>query len=387
MNVQRLKTPAEMGYEAAFASPPTSAQARFAEVGLPHRRVEAFKYTDLRTLMSEAQSVPAVPTEAEIKAHKPQTGLVFINGYFVESLSQLPKGVTKSLHIPLNLEIAQENALLTLHAAFAAPVASFLIEGEVEKPLEVHFFGQAGFPHLAFALGKGASLTLNETTKGHCVIEVKLYESAKFTQIRTQESGNETFSTLLAELESQAELTQFTLLTGGKLTRHQHFVRLLGDEARVNLSGISLLNEASHGDTTLTIEHVGLRGESREMFKTILAEGSKGVFQGKIIVQKDAQKTDGKMASNSVMLSDDCEMDNKPELEIYADDVLCGHGATCGQLDDDLLFYMQARGIAAAEAKALLLQAFCGEALEAVDNETLKEALSDKMIAALKSFA
>jgi Fe-S cluster assembly protein SufD len=116
-------------------------------------------------------------------------------------------------------------------------------------------------------------------------------------------------------------------------------------------------------------------GESRELFKHVIDDEAVGVFQGKIVVQPIAQKTDGRMMSQAILLSDDATMYNKPELEIFADDVACGHGATCGALDDDLLFYLRARGLPKPEAEALMLAAFIGEALEKIENDSVREAL------------
>jgi Fe-S cluster assembly protein SufD len=125
--------------------------------------------------------------------------------------------------------------------------------------------------------------------------------------------------------------------------------------------------------------------QAREVFKSVLDEESRGIFQGKIIVQPDAQKTDAKMASHALMLSDEAEADNKPELEIFADDVQCGHGATAGDLDEDLLFYLRARGIPADEAEALLIQAFVGDAIEGIEHAGLREALIEAVSAWLKA--
>ena len=127
----------------------------------------------------------------------------------------------------------------------------------------------------------------------------------------------------------------------------------------------------------MVVDHAAVGCQSREVFKTVLDDESRGMFQGKIIVQPGAQKTDAKMASHALMLSEEAEADNKPELEIFADDVQCGHGATAGDLDEDLLFYLRARGIPRAEAEALLIQAFVGDAIEGIEHAGLREALME----------
>jgi Fe-S cluster assembly protein SufD len=136
-----------------------------------------------------------------------------------------------------------------------------------------------------------------------------------------------------------------------------------------------MLKGRQHSDSTLIVEHGAPHCESRELFKTVIDDDATGVFQGKIIVPPHAQRTDGRMMSAALLLSEGGAMNNKPELEIFADDVQCGHGATCGQLDEDLLFYLMARGLPKVEAESLLIQAFLGEAVEFVENESLRDAL------------
>jgi len=154
-------------------------------------------------------------------------------------------------------------------------------------------------------------------------------------------------------------------------------MRLEGAQTHVGIRGATLLKGRQHADNTLVVDHAVGHCESRELFKSVLDGESRSVFQGKIIVEPHAQKTDAKMATHALLLSEDAEADAKPELEIFADDVVCGHGATAGALDDDLLFYLRARGIPLKEAEALMVEAFVGEAVEAVENESVREALME----------
>ena len=139
-----------------------------------------------------------------------------------------------------------------------------------------------------------------------------------------------------------------------------------------------------HVDTTLVIDHAVPACESRELFKGVLDDRGRGVFQGKVIVRPDAQKSDGKQMAQALMLSEDAEFDSKPELEIFADDVVCGHGSTCAELDEDLLFYMRARGIDTETARTLLIESFIAEAIEKVEHEPLREALQDLAVTSLR---
>ena len=159
------------------------------------------------------------------------------------------------------------------------------------------------------------------------------------------------------------------------MSRHQVFLDFAGEPVARAHQRHDDDQGRQHADTTLVVDHAGLHCKSRELFKTVIDGEATGVFQGKIIVEPHAQKTDGRMMSAALLLSEGGAMNNKPELEIFADDVQCAHGATCGDLDEDLLFYLMARGLPKAEAESLLVQAFLGEALEIVENEAAREAL------------
>ena len=163
--------------------------------------------------------------------------------------------------------------------------------------------------------------------------------------------------------------------------RGQAFVRFDGEGTIAGIRGASLLKGRQHADTTLVADHAAADCTSREVFKSVLDEEARNVFQGKITVRPHAQKTDAKMSTHALLLSDKAEADNKPELEIFADDVQCGHGATSGALDEDLLFYLKARGIPPKEAEALLIQAFVGEAVEGIEHAGLRDALIDHVVA------
>jgi len=162
--------------------------------------------------------------------------------------------------------------------------------------------------------------------------------------------------------------------------RNQIFAHVAGSGAAAGVRGVSLLADHQHADVALAIDHTDVGGESRALFKSVLDGEARSVFQGKITVRPHAQKTDAKMMARALLLSDMAEADCKPELEIFADDVQCGHGSTVGTLDDQLKFYLMARGIPPKEAEALLIQAFVGEAIDAIEHEGLREALMNAML-------
>ncbi len=192
-------------------------------------------------------------------------------------------------------------------------------------------------------------------------------------------------STLAAAIAARARFNTFTFTTGGAVVRNQMFLNFDGEDTVAGIRGATLLGGRQHADTTLLVNHVARGCQSREMFKSVLDDEAHGVFQGRIVVRRGAQKTDAKMMTRALLLSERAEADNKPELEIYADDVQCGHGATAGALDEELKFYLMARGIPAAEAEALLIQAFLGEAIEGIEHAGLREALMDLVAVWLKA--
>jgi Fe-S cluster assembly protein SufD len=191
--------------------------------------------------------------------------------------------------------------------------------------------------------------------------------------------------THVCDLAENAELEAFGLISGGDLTRRQIFVRMTGDEAKVSLGGLALIDGDRRADTTLQVVHAAPRGTSREFYRAIVDDDAIGVFQGKIIVERAAQKTDGAMKSQAILLSPRAQMNEKPELEIFADDVVCGHGATVASLDPEQVFYLRSRGIPESDAKAMLLEAFGGESIDRIEDELLIEALRARLRAWLGS--
>jgi Fe-S cluster assembly protein SufD len=212
-------------------------------------------------------------------------------------------------------------------------------------------------------------------------------DDARVDHLKIGQEGSRALhiSTLMAALGARSTFNDLSFTTGGAVVRNQLHVRFAGEEAQATIGGASLIKGRQHVDTTLVVDHAVRGGTSRELFKSVLDGESRAVFQGKIIVRPGAQKTDGRMMTRALLLSEDAEADNKPELEIFADDVQCGHGATAGALDQDLLFYLRARGIPPSEAEALLIQAFVGEAIEALEHDGLRDALNGAAAAWLQA--
>jgi Fe-S cluster assembly protein SufD len=238
---------------------------------------------------------------------------------------------------------------------------------------------------------KGARVTLVESHEGvagcdyqiNAVLELVVGDEARVDHVKITNEGSDALhvATLMAAIGARARFNDFSFTTGGSVVRNQMFLRFDGEGTVSDIRGANLLTGRQHADTTLIADHVAGGCQTREVFKSVLDGEARGVFQGKIIVRPHAQKTDAKMMTRALLLSDAAEADNKPELEIFADDVQCGHGATAGALNNDLKFYLMARGIPAKEAEALLIQAFVGEAIEGIEHEGLKSKLIEATIA------
>jgi Fe-S cluster assembly protein SufD len=415
-SISPIRTAAEQAlvraFESARAHLPgdiaarTAAFAPIAERGLPHRRVESWKYTDWRALLREAAPLASRPSDVAVAAAKafasPFNGIeiLFVDGHHVATAA-LPPGVkVTSLAAALEagdarlaqlgqLSIAKGDPALALNAAFMSDGAVISIEAGVmlRQPLIIRSVttgtaAQATALRSLVMLGDGATATVIESHayladaahQPNTALEAKLGDGAKLTHLRfgALPAAGLGLSTLTADLGATARLVSLNTAISGAAQRHQMFIRFSGADATAQIHGITALAGMQHADHTLVVDHAATGGISRELFRTVLDGQSTGVFQGKINVQQVAQQTDGRMASNCVMLADGPVMNNKPELEIFADDVACAHGATCGALDDDLLFYLMARGIARREAENLMVESFLGEAIDMLENEALQ---------------
>ena len=434
-----LRTPAETGltrlFEATKMKYPTGVSiAReeafryFEAVGLPTRRVEAFKYTDLRAAFRDAASPAEMPSPETARAavagakgfaQVEAVRLTFVNGHLIaeaSDLGRIPAGVTVT---PLTdaltrgdalldkltpVRQAAENPIYQLNTAFLADGALIHVAAgaTVEIPIHLRFVGTGAeafstATRVLVVLEEGAEATILETHEGpdgvayqpNDAIDVVIGDNATFRHARLNAEGREAvaLSTLSAKLGAKSAIETVNVVVGAVLSRHQVYLNFAGADAKAVVNGAAMLNGRQLADTTFLADHAATGGLSRELFKTVVDGQATGVFQGKIIVQQAAQQTDGKMMSACLILSDEGQMMNKPELEIFADDVACGHGATCGALDDDLLFYLMQRGLPKPEAESLLVQAFLGAAIEAVAHEGVRSALIETVEAWLRARA
>ena len=386
-----------------------AAFARFAEAGLPTRRVEAWHYTDLRAAMADAAPVLAAPTPADIKAARlrlarrerfaPGAQLVLLGGRYIGELSdRLPDGVTVTEGAVLAVPVADPLAALNEALSPSGCTISVARGAEIAQPITILHLANgmsdySVYSRSAIALNAGARASFVEVFEGaqarvqrHSATIMTLAKGAKARHVAVvgDEPGLH-IETHVCDLAENAELEAFGLISGGDLTRRQIFVRMTGDEAKVSLGGLALIDGDRRADTTLQVVHAAPRGTSREFYRAIVDDDAIGVFQGKIIVERAAQKTDGAMKSQAILLSPRAQMNEKPELEIFADDVVCGHGATVASLDPEQVFYLRSRGIPESDAKAMLLEAFGGESIDRIEDELLIEALRARLRAWLGS--
>lgn len=395
------------------ASLRTAAWETFAAKGLPNRRVESWHYTDLKAALARPAPLAIARGGVEVARAHDSIRLVVLDGAFrpeLSDLAALPRGVTVQ---PLREALAQgtpgvmallasddvrtDDAALTLNTALMQDGVILRIgDGvTVDRPIEIAGVlsseeARSSFTRSLVVLGRSARATIIETAgaftgvpaQDNQALIVRLAPEAAldlFTHATGQSETQTRVMSLVAHLDESASLSAFSLIEGAGLLRRQIFARIDGEHARLALQGATLARGRDHVDVTLVVDHARPFGQSRERFRNILDGSSAGVFQGKIIVRPGAQKTDGVMQSKAVLLSDSATMNNKPELEIFADDVQCGHGATCGRLDKDQLFYLMARGVPRGEAETLLIEGFANEAFEGLGNEALRGFISARV--------
>jgi Fe-S cluster assembly protein SufD len=378
----------------------SAAAEAFRRAGFPGaaagRREEAWKYTGLRLLADASfeQSISQASANSKVVAHLPQIEvprIVFIDGMFSPGLSILPSTLQfarfadraefgsiahpdSEPSVALNTMLAKDGAVLEIPAGLDAGLL-ILVSAATDRA--------AFHPRHIIRLAPGARLTLLDLSFGNGsylhnpVFEVSVAKDAALTHVRLQNESTAAFhlSTLYAEIEERGAYDSFVLNLGSRIARTEAHARLIGENGITHLNGAQLLSGTQHADFTTVVRHQAPCCASRQTVKNVLAGRSHGVFQGRIEVARHAQKTDGYQMNQALLLSPDAEIDTKPELEIFADDVKCSHGATVGELDTDQLFYLRSRGIPDAEARSILVRAFLAEALDAVNDETVRQVL------------
>jgi Fe-S cluster assembly protein SufD len=364
-----------------------AAAERFRQIGWPGKRLEAWHYTDLRALRAVEFTAPR-PVELD-RAALPATDLprlVFVNGRLDVKNSSAVQGFSRSSRdfdsslkadlplVLLNTALTTDGVALSVPASFDAGAVMLVSHAQADAPA-------AFSPRHRIELGEGAKLTLIEVSQGsgtylhNPVIELSIAAGGQLNHYRLQDEGQDAFhlATIFADVATGASYESFTLNRGSRLSRNEFHVALGGANASVHLNAAQILRGSQHGDITSVVSHDAPNCSSRQTVKSVLTDHARGVFQGRIEVARVAQKTDGYQMNQALLLSPDAEIDSKPELEIFADDVKCSHGATIGALDPEQIFYLRSRGIPEPEARAMLIRAFLEEALEPVTHPAAHE--------------
>jgi len=394
---------------------------RFEALGFPTRHDEDWHFTSV-TPIAEAKfaplrrgsrrptthSVRAVDIEAFLFGRADWPRMVFINGQLSAELSSTGNVGQRvrmgSLAAALETDPGLRDHLAAIaeteHNAFAALNTALFTDGvyihvpagvALDQPLHVLWFttgeaaGGVSYPRILMVLERHASATLLESYVAladapyftNAVTELRLSDGADLRHVRVQRESQESFHVGLAQARQAREsrFASFSFAAGAALSRANIYTSLAGAGAEVTLDGLYLVDGTQHVDHQTRIEHVAPNCASREVYKGILDGEAHGVFNGKVYVHPEAQKTDGKQTNNNLLLSADAQVDTKPQLEIFADDVKCTHGATVGRLDEVALFYLKSRGLPAEQARTLLTFAFAADVLQRIGDDTVRDAL------------
>jgi Fe-S cluster assembly protein SufD len=424
----------------AAASPPwavpvrKAAIHRFAELGFPTTKNEEWKYTNVSPIaripfqpVSEREtkrSVVDLPSYPILMEEIAGTRLVFVDGQYRQSLSAaaLPKGVkagslaraladnepSVETHLARYADY-EDRAFVALNTAFMQDGAFIEISKDVvvDRPIHLLYISTADgqptvtHPRNLILVGRGSQVNIIEAYVGlelpdrgfptdgvyftNSVTEVVAGEGAVVDYCKVQQESAQAFhvASLNFQQERSSSVTTHAIAFGSVLDREDVTTVLRGEGAESLLHGLFLISGEQHVDNHTVIDHAKPHCSSRELYKGILDGKSSGVFNGKIIVRKDAQKTDSKQSNKNLLLSEDSVINTKPQLEIYADDVKCTHGATIGQIDQEAVFYLRSRGIGLEEARSLLTQAFASDVIDKIKFEPVRARLREVLVARL----
>jgi Fe-S cluster assembly protein SufD len=396
-----------------------AAWERFRELGFPTTRHEEWRFTNVapiaRTAFVLAGPDGSAPSAADLVAdtvlQSDWPRLVFINGHFAAELStrgNLPPEVrTDSLAAALGRDAGAVREHLARYAryeehTFTALNTAFMADGAfvhvpkgicLEHPIEMLFISSAGadpivcHPRNLILAEPGSRAVIIERFAGlgggvsftNTVTEMVAGENAAIDHYKVAQEPSQAYhvGTTHVHQARDSNVASHTVTTGGALVRNDITAVLDGEGGDCTLNGLYLVSGRRHVDNHLRVEHAKPHCDSREFFKGILQDQAKAVFTGRIVVHKDAQKTDAKQTNMNLLLSEDAQVDTKPQLEIFADDVKCTHGATIGQIDEDAVFYLRCRGIDEAAARGVLVYAFAEESLQRIGPEPLRGQLRE----------
>jgi Fe-S cluster assembly protein SufD len=387
-----------------------AALSRVQTLGLPSRRDEYWKYTRPEPLVQAEASTAAVfqSDEAPMFDQFDRLKIVFVDGVFDAeasddlslegiSIDRLEDVCGQDIHWAKDLYGVLEargqtpvaRPLAALNTAFATDGVLNHVTGRPSKPVNLIYRHNSdssdAILHHVVRVESGAEATILENgpaaSRFNKCMEIDIADGGALHLVRAQGRDHERRAAthLFARMGEKSVFKSFTLTVNGVLTRNEAVVEMLGDDAVAHVAGACVGDGEFHHDDTVLVTHDAVNCESRQVFKKVLRNGAVGVFQGKILVKPDAQKTDGYQISQSLLLDDESQFLAKPELEIYADDVACSHGSTSGAIDEEALFYLRSRGVPVAEATDLLTLAFLAEAVEEIEDEALAGAIVERL--------
>ena len=400
MTVARIHTEAETALFDAFDAANLSGDGRTAALdaiksdGLPTRKVESWHYTDLRARLKGEFAVAPVPSNDDAKvagAAFPRLAsgacvLHFRDGHLVDMGERAPDGVTISHDLPAPFEAnGPDDTVVSLNNAFAQGGVAIAVAPDAQVAQTIGLAHTPVAEHAVaamrctIAVGESASANFIERGVGpdghhylsNSAISLDIAAGATVGYILSNEEGDaaQRLARLSVRMGEKSTLNLFVLNAGSALTRQEIDFAVDGEGAELVINGINLVGDEAHIDVTSRITHTMPGCTAEETFRNVCTDRGVGVFQGQINVAQAAQQTDARMACNTLLLSDDCEFNAKPELEIFADDVQCAHGATVTDLEESYLFYLRSRGISEAEARRMLIKAFVAETMDGMDEE------------------
>lgn len=385
------------------------ALATLRENGAPGRRDEYWKFTNPANLIGAAKPAALLETdEAPMFDTIDKLLIVFTDGVLnvAESddlamdgieIDTLADVMSKDIHwakdvygvLEANGQTPVSRPMAALNTAMATEGLAIRVTGKAAKPIALRYCRENlesdVMVHHVVKLEEGADLTLLENgpaaARFNCCLEVEIADTAALHHVRAQGRDHERRAAthMFARLGKESRFKSFTLTVNGALTRNEAVIEFTGDDAFATVSGACAGDGAFHHDDTVFVTHDALNCESRQVFKKVLRNGATGVFQGKILVHAHAQKTDGYQIAQGLMLDDDCTFLAKPELEIYADDVICSHGSTCGAVDETALFYLTSRGVPKDQAQDMLVLAFMDESIQEIEDAALADDIRERL--------
>lgn len=365
---EALKTRAPTGGPAWLSKLRGEAMARFEALGFPTTRDEAWRFTDVSAIAK--MDLPLAPAGT--------------NGAIAPD-AEPHLGRTASF---------DRNAFAALNTAFVQDVVFVHLRGDAAEPIAIPFRSKDGFathPRVLVVAEAGARATIVESHAGpegavyftNAVTEIVLGEGATIDYVKLQRESKSAFhvATLAVRQAAGARFTSHAVTLGAALSRHDVTALLDGEGAETTLNGLYEIGGAQHADSHTTIDHAKPHGTSRELYKGVLSGEAHAVFDGRIVVRPGAQKTNAVQTNRNLLLSKRALVNTKPQLEIFANDVKCKHGATIGRLDEEVLFYLRSRGIGLEEARRLLIIAFAGEVVDRLPVESIRDELDEALFA------